>query len=166
VVPLACSIPISILLSKASLGRGARKVGLLLTPEETFPPYELKRLHQNLAECYRHLPPIDPLRADYGILQSVLDPYVNAMHVALLRQRKQTNEAREWFSQLRERLLKDGPARFTLKEKMALLMDAESMITLHRELWSCPADDLAEWWRLAMRQYNVLTAAPTTALYR
>ena len=24
---------------------------------------------------------------------------------------------------------------------MALLMDAESMITLHRELWSCPADD-------------------------
>ena len=25
---------------------------------------------------------------------------------------------------------------------------------------------LAGWWRLAMRQYNVLTAAPTTALYR
>ena len=50
-----------------------------------------------------------------------------------------------------------------VKEKMALLMDAESMITLHRELWSCPADELAEWWRLAMRQYNLLTAAPTTA---
>jgi membrane glycosyltransferase len=166
VVPLMLSIPISILLSKASLGRATRRVGMLLTPEETFPPYELKRLHQNLSECYRHLPPIEPLRADYGMLQAVLDPYVNAMHVALLRQRKQTNEAREWFSQLRERLLRDGPGRFTVKEKMALLMDAESMITLHRELWSCPADDLAEWWRLAMRQYNVLTAAPTTALYR
>ena len=49
---------------------------------------------------------------------------------------------------------------------MALLLDAESMIWLHRELWSCPAEALAEWWRLAMRQYNVLTAAPTTALYR
>jgi membrane glycosyltransferase len=166
VVPLIFSIPISILLSKASLGRATRRIGLLLTPEETFPPYELRRLHQNLSECYRHLPPIEPLRADYGMLQAVLDPYVNAMHVALLRQRKQTNEAREWFSQLRERLLRDGPARFTMKEKMSLLMDAESMITLHRELWSCPADDLAEWWRLAMRQYNVLTAAPTTALYR
>ena len=137
-----------------------------MTPEESFPPYELKRLHQNLAECYRHLPPIEPLRADYGILQAVLDPYVNAMHVALLRQRKQTTEAREWFTQLRERILRDGPARFTVKEKMALLMDAESMITLHRELWSCPADDLAEWRRLAMRQYNVLTVAPTTTLYR
>jgi membrane glycosyltransferase len=166
VVPLVFSIPISILLSKASFGRAAKRIGLFLTPEETFPPYELKRLHQNLAECYRHLPPIDPLRADYGLLQAVLDPYVNAMHVALLRQRKQTEEAREWFSQLRERLLRDGPDRFTVKERMALLMDAESMITLHRELWSCPAEDLAEWWRLAMRQYNVLTAAPTTALYR
>jgi membrane glycosyltransferase len=166
VIPLVCSIPISILLSKASLGQAARKAGLLLTPEETFPPYELKRLQQNLAECYRHLPPIEPLRGDYGLLQAVLDPYVNAMHVALLRQRKQTDEAREWFTQLRERLLRDGPERFTGKEKMALLMDAESMIMLHRELWACPAGNLAGWWRLAMRQYNVLTAAPTTALYR
>lgn len=166
VVPLVFSIPISILLSKASFGRGTRSVGLFLTPEETFPPYELKRLLQNLAECYRHLSPIEPLRADYGLMQAVLDPYVNAMHVALLRQRKQTDEAREWFSQLRQRLLRDGPAKFTSKEKMALLLDAESMITLHRELWTLPADELAEWWRLAMRQYNVLTAAPTTALYR
>ena len=166
VVPLMLSIPISITLSKVSLGRATRRLGLWLTPEETFPPYELKRLHQNLAECYRHLPPIEPLRADYGLTQAVLDPYVNALHVALLRQRKPTEEAREWFAQLRERLLRDGPTRFSMKEKMALLMDAESMITLHRELWSCPAEDLAEWWRLAMRQYNVLTAAPTTALYR
>lgn len=166
VVPLVSSIPISILLSQAGLGRAARRAGLLLTPEETTPPYELKRLQQNLAECYRHLPPIEPLRSDYGLLQAVLDPYVNAMHVALLRQRKPTEESREWFAQLRERLLRDGPARFTVKEKMALLLDAESMMSLHRELWSCPADELAEWWRLAMRQYNVLTTAPTTALYR
>lgn len=163
---LVLSIPLSILLSKSGLGQGARRLGLFLTPEETHPPYELRRLQQNLAECYRHLPPLDPLRADYGLLQAVLDPYVNALHVALLRQRRPSEEAREWFSQLRERLLRDGPAKFTLKEKMALLLDAESMIALHRDLWSCPAEDLAEWWRLAMRQYNVLTAAPTTALYR
>jgi len=165
-IPLVCSIPISILLSKTSFGRGARRLGLFLTPEETLPPYELRRLRQNLAECYRHLPPLEPLRPDYGLLQAVLDPYVNALHVALLRQRKQTEEAREWFALLRERLLRDGPAKLSLKEKMALLQDADSMIALHRELWSTPGEDLAEWWRLAMRQYNVLTAAPTTALYR
>ncbi len=163
---LVLSVPVSIFLSKAGLGRGARRLGIFLTPEETAPPYELKRLHQNLAECYRHLPPFEPLRADYGLLQAVLDPYVNALHVALLRQRKPSEEAREWFVQLRERLLREGPAKFATKEKMALLMDAESMIWLHRELWSCPAGSLAEWWRLAMRQYNVLTSAPTTALYR
>ncbi len=163
---LVLSVPLSIFLSKAGVGRRARQIGLFLTPEETHPPYELKRLEQNLAECYRHLAPLKPLRADYGLLQAVLDPYVNAMHVALLRQRRPSEEAREWFAQLRERLLREGPAKFSAKEKMALLMDADSMIWLHRELWSVPADALAEWWRLAMRQYNVLTTAPTTALYR
>jgi membrane glycosyltransferase len=49
---------------------------------------------------------------------------------------------------------------------MALLLDAESMMWLHRELWRLPSSALAEWWRLAVRQYNVLTAAPITALYR
>jgi membrane glycosyltransferase len=166
VVPLIFSIPISIVLSKVGVGKAARRHGLFLTPEETAPPYELKRLQQNLAECYRHLPPIEPLRADYGLLQAVLDPYVNALHVALLRQRRRTEESREWFSQLRERLLRDGPDRFTAREKMALLMDADSMIALHQELWGRRSEDLAEWWRLAMRQYNVLTVAPTTALYR
>jgi membrane glycosyltransferase len=163
---LVLSIPVSILLSKAALGRGARQLGLLLTPEETHPPYELKRLHQNLAECYRQIPPMEVLRADYGLMQAVLDPYVNALHVALLRQRRPSEEAREWLAQLRLRLLRDGPGKFSAKDRMSLLLDAESMITLHRELWSLPADALAEWWRLAMRQYNVLTTAPTTALYR
>jgi membrane glycosyltransferase len=54
----------------------------------------------------------------------------------------------------------------TAKEKMALLLDADSLIWLHRELWRLPANSLAGWWRLAMRQYNVLTATPVTALYR
>jgi len=163
---LVCSIPISIFLSKTSMGRGARDMGIFLTPEEVDPPAELKQLTQNLAECYRHLPPFELLRSDYGLLQAVLDPYINAMHVALLRQRRPSEEAVEWFSQLRRRLLHDGPGALATKEKMALLLDAESMIWLHRELWSCPAAELAEWWRLAMRQYNVLTANPATALYR
>jgi membrane glycosyltransferase len=163
---LVLSIPLSILLSKTVLGRAMRSLGVFLTPEEVAPAYELKRLDQNLAECYRHLLPFGPLRADYGLLQAVLDPYVNALHVALLRQKRQTEESREWFTQLRDRLLHDGPDKLTIKEKMSLLMDAESMIALHRQLWNTPADSLAEWWRLAMRQYNVLTTAPTTALYR
>ena len=164
--PLVLAIPISILLSKTSIGQWTRRAGLFLTPEETQPPYELKRLAQNLTECYRHFPPLEPLRGDYGLMQAVLDPYVNALHVALLRQRRPSEESREWFARLRTRLLHEGPAKLTAREKMALLLDAESMIALHRDLWGTPADSLADWWRLAMRQYNVLTTAPTTALYR
>jgi membrane glycosyltransferase len=163
---LVCSIPLSIFLSKASFGRRARELGIFLTPEETHPPRDLQLLELNLAECYRHLPPFEPLRADYGLMQAVLDPYINAMHVALLRQRRPSAGAREWFATLQIRLLREGPGRFTTKEKMALLLDPQSMIRLHRELWSLPSESLAEWWRLAMRQYNVLAAVPTTALYR
>jgi membrane glycosyltransferase len=163
---LVCSIPLSIFLSKASFGRRARELGIFLTPEETAPNHELRMLELNLAECYRHLPPFEPLRADYGLMQAVLDPYINAMHVALLRQRRPSAGAREWFAKLQIRLLREGPGRFTTKEKMALLLDPQSMIRLHRELWSLPSEALAEWWRLAMRQYNVLAAVPTTALYR
>ncbi|MFT3781639.1 MAG: glucans biosynthesis glucosyltransferase MdoH [Nibricoccus sp.] len=160
------SIPLSIALSKPSFGRQLLRLGLFVTPEESDPPYELKRLRTNLEECYKHMQPIEALRADYGLLQAVLDPYVNAVHVSLLRQRRPSEESRDYFLQLRVRLLREGPGEFTTKEKMALLLDAESMIWLHRELWRVPAQSLAEWWRLAVRQYNVLTAAPITALYR
>jgi membrane glycosyltransferase len=163
---LVFAIPLEIFLSKAGIGRRARQLGLFLTPEETQTPFELKRLEQNLAACYRHLTPIEPLRDDYGLLQAVLDPYINAMHVALLHQRHAGEESREYFQQLRQRLLRDGPEELSAKEKMGLLLDADSMVWLHRELWSLPAGALAEWWRLAMRQYNVLTASPVTALYR
>lgn len=166
VAGLVFAIPLSIALSKVSYGQAARRIGLFLTPEETDPPEVLRRLQRNLKECYQHLQPLEGLRADYGLLQAVLDPYVNAVHVSLLRQRKPSEESRDYFAQLRLRLLNEGPVKLTAKEKMGLLLDAESMIWLHEELWRQPGSALAEWWRLAMRQYNVLTAAPITALYR
>jgi membrane glycosyltransferase len=158
--------PLSIILGKAGFGRRARELGLFLTPDETEPPSELPRLARNLEECYRHMQPIRQLRADYGLLQAVLDPYVNAVHVSLLRQRSGSHAVRSYFITLRKKLLAEGPANLTHREKMALLLDAESMIWLHETLWKQPAGQLSEWWRLAMRQYNVLTATPVTALYR
>jgi membrane glycosyltransferase len=163
---LVFSIPVSIILSKNSLGTKARNLGIFLTPEETQPPHELIRLTQNLTECYKHMLPLERLRNDYGLLQAVLDPYVNAVHVAMLRQRKPSEESRDWFASLRQRLLSEGPGKLASKEKLALLLDAESMILLHEELWKQPSSALAEWWQLAIRQYNVLTLIPATALYR
>ena len=161
------SAPLSILLAKASYGKRAREMGLFLTPDETEPAPELPLLERHLEECYRHMQPIPELRQDYGLMQAVLDPYVNAVHVSLLRQRRPGSySVRRYFIELRRRLLADGPRSLSQREKMALLMDPESMNWLHEQLWKKPPDLLSEWWRLAMRQYNVLTSTPVTVLYR
>lgn len=163
---LVFSIPLSIALSKVVYGQVTLRLGLFLTPEEVDPPEVIRRLQRNLGECYQHLQPLEKLRADYGLLQAVVDPYVNAVHVSLLRQRRPSEESRDYFAHLRRRLLNEGPTTLSVKEKMALMLDAESMVWLHEELWRQPSSSLADWWRLAVRQYNVLTAAPVTALYR
>lgn len=163
---LVLSIPLSIFLGSGRIGEALRRWGVFLFPEESAPPYELRRLEKNLAECYRHMRPIEELRDDYGLLQAVLDPYINALHVSLQRQRRPAAATRAYFLNLRERLLRDGPKKLSPREKRALLLDPESMAWLHRELWRRPQVELADWWQLAVRQYNVLTAQPVTALYR
>ncbi|MBC8011396.1 MAG: glucans biosynthesis glucosyltransferase MdoH [Burkholderiales bacterium] len=162
------SIPISLVTGQLAPGQFVRGIRLLVTPEESAPPPELSRLARNLDACRRHTPPLPELAADYGLMQAVLDPYVNAVHLALLREREQTPgvAAEERFSPLRERLLREGPAALTSRDKLALLLDADSMAALHRDLWSLPSDRLSDWWRVAIRAYNVLAPAPQTALYR
>jgi membrane glycosyltransferase len=164
---LVLSAPLSILLSRTRLGRRAKELGLFLTPDETEPAPELTRLERHLDECYKQMQPIQELRKDYGLMQAILDPYVNAVHVSLLRQRRPGSySVRRYFVELRRRLLADGPDKLSTREKMALLLDPESMNWLHEQLWKQPPEKLSPWWRLAMRQYNVLTATPVTALYR
>ncbi|QYM77669.1 glucans biosynthesis glucosyltransferase MdoH [Horticoccus luteus] len=153
---LVLSVPITLVLGSVNRGQQAARQGLFDTPEETQPPPVLVELQSGLARRAGRLAPLEPVRQDYGLMRAVLDPYVNAMHVSLLRPRRTVEESREWFAQLRQRLLVDGPARLSAREKMALLMDAESMVWLHAELWRRPGHSVAEWWRLGMRQHNVL----------
>ncbi len=162
------SVPNSLITGQLAPGLWVRRIGLLVTPEESAPPPELARLLRNLEACRRHTPPLTELADDYGLMQAVLDPYVNAVHLALLRERDQAPvaAAEERFAPLRERLLREGPGALTPRDKLALLLDADSMAVLHRDLWSLPAERLSDWWRTAIRAYNVLAPAPQTALYR
>lgn len=165
---LFLSIPVSLITGQLGPGRYLRRMGLFATPEETAPPAELARLARNLEACRLHPEPPAELAADYGLLQAVLDPYVNAVHLALLRERDQKPDAaaEQRFAPLRSRLLREGPQALNGREKAALLLDADSIASLHRELWSSPTQNLAEWWRAAIRSYNILAPAPRTALYR
>lgn len=162
------SIPVSLMTGQKATGDFVRRMKFFLTPEETSPPPELTRLARNLDACRRHTPPLPELAPDYGLMQAVLDPYVNAVHLALLRERDQATapSSEERFAVLRERLLREGPSALGSRDKLSLLLDADSMAELHRDLWSLPAERLSAWWRTAIRAYNVLAPAPQTALYR
>ena len=149
------------------MGRALQRKGLFKTPEESRPLPVLTALAAGLAARGTSPMPLPELAADYGLLQAVLDPYVNAVHVSLLRAKDEqpvASEAR--LVSLRELLLHAGPAALSPADRLALLMDLDSMNELHARVWAAPAADLAEWWRLALQHYNVITRGPVTAFTR
>ncbi len=160
---LVLSVPFSML-----VGQGAPAgMQLLTTPQEQAVPHEVAQLQRNLATVRQRLPAPEALRADYGFMQVVLDPLVNSVHVSLLRQRhKQRGEPGEYYRALEEKVLRDGPGALNRREKLALLLHPVSMARLHRQIWLLPDAKLSPWWTMAMRQYNILTSQPATALYR
>lgn len=159
-----CSIPLSLITAKVPTTGPSR---LWATPEELQPPAVATALVERLATTAHRATVPPEFVGDYGLLLAVLDPYVNAIHVSLLREKQPpTADGRDRFAALRERLVAEGPASLAPRDKLALLMDAQSMIRLHRDLWSRPGAALAAWWRQAIRQYNQLAPAPATALDR
>jgi membrane glycosyltransferase len=161
------AIPLSFFTGSPAAGQALRRRGLLVTPEETRPLPEVAALAARLAARRRGKAPLPELMADYGLLQAVLDPYVNAVHVSLLHVRDGLPAAsEERFVGLRDTLLRDGPAALSPGERLALLMDVHSMNALHDRLWSSPVSNLAEWWRLALQHYSAIALGPETAFSR
>ena len=162
VVGMVLSIPMSVLTSRASLGKKARQLGLFLTPEETAPPPELAALRTRMAKLAAE-GQTDPYPADSGIADVVLDPYVNAIHVSLLREKWQHPAYAQALADLGvghpevrslcEKLLTDGPDQLAQSEKLLILSDADSLPWLHRQAWLRPSGTLARWWQNQIRQY-------------
>ncbi len=162
---LILSIPLSYYTGSLSLGLMLRQRGIFTTPEESRPSPELLALTLALTDREKGVPPPLELQAAYGLLQAVLDPYVNAVHVCLLRVKDDPPPASEVrFAVLRGTLLREGPEALTPPDRLALLMDAESMSELHDELWATPASQLAAWWRLALQHYMLVAATSQSAI--
>ncbi|MEO6874711.1 MAG: glucans biosynthesis glucosyltransferase MdoH [Opitutaceae bacterium] len=144
------SILTSYLTGRLAPGLIWKRAGLLRTPEESNPPQEIVRLDQRMAA--KNLAPTAEPGADEGLLAAVADPYVNAIHVSQLRSKDASapvNEVR--FAGLRETLLHEGPGALAPKDKLALMLDADSMSRLHQTLWSTPATELAESWQRKLK---------------
>ena len=156
------SVPLSVFTSRASLGSRTRSLGLFLTPEETSPPAELDTLRVRMALLEKSTATL-PRIPDFSIAQAVLDPYVNAIHVSLLREKglnpeygnalKRLGVGQPRVRETAELLLKKGPETLSAREKLLVLSDAEVMSWMHRQAWIRPGETLSSWWQTAIRQY-------------
>jgi membrane glycosyltransferase len=120
------------------LGMIFKSCGLFVTPEEAHPPPELQGLDDRSQE---ELPP-PPLW-----VQALLSPYVQAVHLSLVRQGLSGGGGPvEFLATLRERLIREGPHALNPKEKLRLLWDGETVFWLRQELWSRPGTQLHPSW--------------------
>ena len=161
------SIPISVLLSMTGIGEQFAKWGLFVMPDESKPSPVVTRVEKNLEIIRKRLPPPAWLAPHYGLSQVVLDPYINASHSSLLRQKHRLSRPLNvYVAGLTDRLITKGPADLNRREQMALLMNPQAVLELHDRIWRLPEAQLSPWWKLAMRHYNSLTDQPQTPLYR
>jgi membrane glycosyltransferase len=125
--------------SGSGIGKFFQSCGLFVTPEESQPPPEL----QGLADAEEDESHASPLW-----VQALLSPYVQAVHLSMVRQGSSNSNDAPTQSQakLRERLIKEGPHALNPKEKLRLLWDGESVFWLHQELWSRPQAQLHPSW--------------------
>lgn len=160
---MVLSVPLSVLTSRESWGNAARRAGLFVTPEEHSTPPELARLHALLNE-QESVNKSGSGDDTSGLVEAVLDPYVNAVHVSLLRERQLrpptggnsgTGADRSpTYQDLGERLLKLGPSALTSVEQVSILSNPDALSWLHRQVWMRAPAALAEPWSVAIRHYN------------
>jgi membrane glycosyltransferase len=127
------AVPVAQLGGRKRLGRA-----LFQTPEETAPPAEL--VHDFRPN----------LRVGDGFVHSVLDPYGNAVHVALQRRR----EGGVYASELAAKLFREGPAALNEREKRSFLADGTAVARLHTLIWKTPSSLMHPFWSKAIRAYR------------
>jgi len=155
------AVPLAIILGSSKSGL---RFGLFLTPEELEPPTVLSDLEDNLAEVKTRLQLPPEIEKNYGLMQVCLDPYVNGLHVSLLRRRRNTEDSSEYLEQIADRFIKQGPQALKPREVNAIINDTDTVASLHYRLWSASENELAPFWSLAIKQYNLASTNPFTHL--
>lgn len=159
-IGMLVSVPLSVLTSRSNWGSRARQAGLFLVPEEVDPPTEIVNLRLRMEELEQR--GITRGRAaNCGLADAVLNPYVNAVHVSLLREKRLNPVYKESLARLGvgteavralgEKLLAAGPDALSSREKLLVLSDADTMSWLHRWAWLRPSETFSPWWQTAIR---------------
>lgn len=154
---LAASIPLSVLLSRVSLGRLSKEHRLFVIPEEAHPPREL-------VDTQRHVAEAGP---EPKFIDAVVDPVTNALMCATATTRLvQPAATQRQHAVLVQQALTSGPDALNPKQKLLLLNDPLALSRLHQSVWSSSlADDGWKQSRVlpARRAANVVPLRPRGA---
>ena len=155
-ISLLLSIPVSIFMSKISIGNLFQKIGLFLTPSETNPSEELVFLEKSLRHPSFSFPTIKTNDKHPGILRLIVDPYINAIHITLLSEDQKENNIIETdrVHKLGEKLLANGPEALTTNEIKEIINVPEKLHWLHEQVWLRPSDQLHKTWIDTIYSYS------------
>ena len=131
--------------SSPAVGLAFRRAGLFLTPEEVKLPDELAGLAAADKEDTTRSAPWT---------QALLCPYIQAVHLSLVRLRESDADDPPDSAEIqkRELLLREGPQALNPRERVRLLWDAETVYWLHQELWARPSRELHPQWLIAQQE--------------
>ncbi|HVW26080.1 MAG TPA: glucans biosynthesis glucosyltransferase MdoH [Polyangiaceae bacterium] len=124
---LLAAIPIDAFLSSRRVGRALRASGVFVTPAEADPPKVVRRA----LELEREKSGAPSTLAD-RFEAFVADPWLNTLHVGLLRSTGSRELSASVVEPLVERLLTDGIDGLSKREAMVVLSDSKVMERLHR----------------------------------
>lgn len=143
---LVISIPLSKFTSSPDVGRLLRRTRLLGCPDEKHAPPSVRDGRNEPRFATASFTPY------HGFSRAVVDPYLNAIHVALLDQPSEIQPplARE----ISEILINEGPGGLGEKDLKAILQDGETLLKLHRRIWSSELMTVAPWWRRVITHYR------------
>ena len=134
VSPLLIGLFLAIPMAKFS-GEGYLFRRLFLTPEEVNPPKELTVRFKS------------QLRDGDQFIHAVLDPFYNAIHVSLQRERaSDSSEEDDYGAALATKLFEGGPSVLSARERRALLSDGSALAYLHALIWKTPAEQMHPAW--------------------
>ena len=130
---LVLAVPVSMLTSRSDLGRGARRLGLFLTPEEVDPPDVIRRYHAILDEPG----PAERLDAEQPLwLAALLDPHVYEMHRQMLQTDEPSRRQRHHLDGLMYTLIDQNEDALDVAERRAMIGNATCLKRIHIGLWS------------------------------
>lgn len=132
ILGLILAVPMTVILSSASVDHALRSAKIWYVPEEANPPSVVKGVVPGIFQ-YRAVLDALPLK---GAAAAIIDPGVNALHTALQEPCSDTSKAFAGArKEVMEAILKNGWQALPPKELAEWMCDREAMIELHYRIW-------------------------------